>query len=77
MMIDLSNVKVRDKLTRVIEGFRPDQYWRNEAVVSSITDNEICCVVWVDVPRTMYFDRVTGINVMGRDYGWLEESEAR
>jgi len=48
--------------------------WISDAVVTGITDTKIICTVDVDVPRTMEFDRKTGINIDGRDYGWLQRN---
>ena len=64
--------KVGDVLDRVMHGFR-DELWRMDARVTKIEGNVVTCVVLVDYYRTMEFDLHTGINLLGPDYGWLEE----
>lgn len=68
----MDNLQVGDVLWKVMHGFQ-DELWRNEARVTRISDDVIECVVYVDVPRTMKFDRRTGVNILGNAYGWLEE----
>ena len=69
---DLSNVKVGDVLQRVMKGFKKDEKWRWDAQVIEISDSVITCSVTVDVPRTMKFDRQTGMCIDGDEFGWLE-----
>lgn len=65
-------VKVGDSLVRVMEGFQPSERWTFDGIVTNITETEITCVIELDRPRIMRFDRQTGISVNGRDFGWLE-----
>lgn len=65
------NLQIGDSVVRVMPGFR-DELWRMEGYVSLVEENQIVCIIQVDVPRTMTFDRETGVNVWGREYGWLE-----
>lgn len=68
----MNSVKVGDILVRCLNGFR-EEIWRSDACVTRVTDTVITCVVLVDVYRTMEFDKQTGINLLGKDYGWLEK----
>ncbi len=72
MSITISNVQVGMELQRVMEGFKNKPNWRNPAVVIELTAETIVCQVMVNLPRTMVFDRETGISIEGIDYGWLE-----
>lgn len=66
-------LKVGDIVTREMDGFRGDEKpWRFEGRVTEITDDIITCVIFCDVPRTMDFDKETGINILGYEYGWLK-----
>ena len=58
-----------DILTRVAPG---GPYARAFARVEQVTDELIVCGVEVDSMRTMSFNRRDGVDVNGRDYGWLE-----
>lgn len=69
------NVKVGDKLLHVMGGFKGKDPWENEAKVIKITEKTIICLVFVDQPRRMEFDRQTGVNVDGREFGWLKLSK--
>ena len=62
-------VQVGDKLERVMEGTKKGTLWRNEAEVLHVTSSAITCKVYVDVPRTMYFNRASGISASGGDHG--------
>lgn len=68
------NVEIGDVLNRCCPGFR-NEIWKNKAEVIELSTETISCLVFVDVPRTMIFNRETGINVLGREYGWLEAVE--
>lgn len=69
--------RVGDKVIRVMEGFKKGDLWKNEGIVAKVSDTVITCTVYVDVPRTMQFDARTGINLLGKDYGWLETTSHR
>ncbi|MFZ2664414.1 MAG: hypothetical protein WAX66_03560 [Patescibacteria group bacterium] len=71
---DFSNVYIGQKLFRVMESLDEGKPWISDAVVTDITDTKIICTVDVDVPRTMEFDRKTGISIDGRDYGWIQRN---
>jgi len=68
-MIDLNP---GDSIVRAMDGLKQGEYWRNDGHVTAVSDTQIVCTVFVDVPRSMTFDRVTGVNVYGKEYGWLE-----
>lgn len=67
----LRDLKKGDPVCRVMQGFG-GKLWRNDGHVVGVNDTEIMCVINVDVPRSMFFDRETGLNTLGGDYGWLE-----
>lgn len=69
----LSELRKDDPVCRVMEGPR-GQLWCNDGHVVAVTETEILCTINVDVPRSMSFDRETGLNTLGGDYGWLEIS---
>jgi len=67
----LRDLKKGDPVCRVMHGVG-GKLWRNDGHVVGVNDTEIMCVINVDVPRSMFFDRETGLNTLGGDYGWLE-----
>lgn len=67
----LKDLKVGDKVIRMMDGFDSERPWSFEGLVTAVTDNTIECVIFCDVPRRMLFYTETGINVNGKDYGWL------
>ncbi len=70
------NLQVGDTATRVMEGFKGKPNWTFPATVTDISNGVITCLVLtVDYPRPMKFDAETGVNVNGRDRGWLETNE--
>lgn len=71
-MANFQNIKVGDLVTRRID-FRlaGKRYWDMDGQVIKVTDDEIWASILVDTFRIMKFDRQTGINVLGKDYGWI------
>ncbi|MFZ5424282.1 MAG: hypothetical protein ACOZAO_00625 [Patescibacteria group bacterium] len=72
---NFSYVRKGDVLVRVTPGFKKDTLWYTEAEVIEVTSTQIVCKVYVDVPRTMKFDRVTGqMQNLPEDWDpqWLE-----
>lgn len=69
------SLQAGDVIVREMAGFGPGKEFRNNGFVKEVTDKLIVCEVWVDLPRTMRFDRHSGISHMGADYGWLIEPE--
>jgi len=76
--MDFSGIKVGDKLIRAMEGFKTigDPVWRDAAEVTEVDQDTITCLVKVDHPLAMKFDRKTGVSVCGENYGWLEAAES-
>lgn len=72
-MID---IQVGDKVNRVMNGFREGELWRNEGHVTAVDDRQIVCMIQVDTPRMMTFSRKTGINYLGKEFGWLEKVQS-
>ena len=66
------DIKLGEKITRCWIGTR-EHVERYDAVVTNITNSEITCTVYVDIPRTMKFDRSTGNSLLGVEYGWIEK----
>lgn len=66
------DLKVGDSVTRCWPGLR-EKIERHPGTVVEVTPEYIKVVINIDVPRTMHFDPVTGVNANGRQYGWLEE----
>lgn len=70
---DFSKLKKGDELLKVMDGLVKDNPpWTMNAEIIEVTETTIICIVEVDQWRTMTFDRKTGVDVEGRDYGWLE-----
>ena len=63
----MNDVKKGDVLTRLYED------WSSRAEVIEVTQEAIVCLVFVDIPRRMVFDRKTGINLLGQEYGRIIE----
>lgn len=72
-MKTFEHLKPGDEVTRlwVYKTDRPPLEYRGEVV--EVTETIISCLIWVDVPRMMNFDRATGLAVDGREYGWLKD----
>ena len=66
------NLKVGDNVIRLWPGLR-EQIERHPGTVVKVTSKCIYVIVTMDVQRMMHFDRHTGVNMYGREYGWLEE----
>ncbi len=62
---DFSKVVIGDQLKRV--------YGRTawDATVTDVTETEIVCEFIADCPRTCRFDRVTGIDMLGVEFGFI------
>lgn len=63
----MNDVKKGDVLTRIYED------WSSRAEVIEVTQEAIVCLVFVDIPRCMVFDRKTGISLLGQEYGRIIE----
>lgn len=63
----MNDVKKGDVLTRIYED------WSSRAEVIEVTQEAIVCLVFVDIPRRMVFDRKTGISLLGQEYGRIIE----
>lgn len=63
----MNDVKKGDVLTRIYED------WSSRAEVIEVTQEAIVCLVFVDIPRRMVFDRKTGISLLGQGYGRIIE----
>lgn len=70
-MTNFDSVKKNDVLVRVMKN-RAGERTAWEAVVEEIDEEIIVCRVFVDLPRIMTFNRRTGVNVQGDEFGWLE-----
>lgn len=68
----LEDLKVGDDVIRCWPGLR-EQIERHPGMVVEVTPECITVIINMDVPRTMHFDPQTGIDIYGREYGWLEE----
>ena len=73
----MTDIKVGDTLQRVMDGPGKSPPWRFRAEVIEVSKDRITCTVLADCPRRMEFDRKTGINVNGIEYGWLEGENDR
>ena len=65
-MPNFNNVRVGDILKRVHEGIT----WNTEVI--GVDDAVITCAVMVGDLRSMKFDRQTGVNVDGKELGYIE-----
>jgi hypothetical protein len=65
-LFDFSELQVGQKLTRIIYNL-----WISKATVSELTDTTVKCIVIVDIARSMVFDRRTGVNVHGSNFGLI------
>ena len=63
----MNDAKKGDVLTRIYED------WSSRAEVIEVTQEAIVCLVFVDIPRRMVFDRKTGISLLGQEYGRIIE----
>jgi hypothetical protein len=70
----IADLRVGDPVERKMNGIR-NQLWGNSGEVVEVTETQIVCLVYVDVPRRMTFDRQTGVSVLGPSYGWLHVGE--
>lgn len=69
------NLKVGDKVVRKTDGLRGGEISKFQGEVKEITDEHIICIVYVDVPRTMEFNRSDGVDIHGIEYGWIEPAK--
>lgn len=74
-MSEFLNVQVGEIHTFVMDGFREDQKWTWDAEIVKVSEKEIVCKIIVDQPRNAVVDRNTGIEINGKEYGWLEISK--
>lgn len=52
--------EIGDKMLRILPPSDNWEAWVSDAEVIEVTEEEITCIVYVDIPRKMKFDRRTG-----------------
>jgi hypothetical protein len=68
----VGHLKVGDAVERVLPGERGKPDTRDGGRVVKVSDTEVVAVIALDIERTMRYDRSTGVNLEGPDYGYLE-----
>jgi chromatin remodeling complex protein RSC6 len=71
-----------DKAIRIME--EGDSVWRDKCTIFKITKKFIICEILMaskseerNVLQQIVFDRKTGINIRGKDWGWLENPKKK
>ncbi len=76
-MTTFEHLKPGEKVTRmwVYKTDRAPLEYTGEVV--EVTETTVSCLIWVDTPLMMKFDRVTGIATDGIEYGWLKDESTQ